>query len=459
MNENNIVSYYINPEREEQLWKDCIFVFDTSSLLEFYYYSPKSQQEIFDTTFEKIKNRLWIPGHVEYEYLRNRKNIISKLIDEKYDKLINEFLQPASKDILNVIKKVNELYKHTEKDNLHPYINKKITQTFKDRCNEFKEEYDKFNIEVTQEIKRRKKEIESTLNNDSILNKFKEFFTVGKEFNFNQIMGVVKEGQIRYKNEIPPGYEDGKGPKRKEGTQMYGDLIIWKQIIEFAKENKKTICLIINDVKPDWCYSNKRGNEHRIDRPKEDLIREIKDEANVEFWMYTFSQFLYKSRNLLNIKIKETVIKEVESVSKQQIIENDKKDSKLYKVSDIAKLLNCQCFEIYRKMQDNKFIIKDYKSDNVEENIMSMVKGWNESIGHSYLIENIMPYTIACPLYFNESLGFGKNEKYSINGHIECMANLEGYKEYLQKFINDILDSDSLEKYIQYENQFNKIFS
>ena len=49
-------------------------------------------------------------------------------------------------------------------------------------------------------------------------------------------MKVPVEGKHRYEFSIPPGYLDRNG---KIGTQIFGDLIIWKQMLDYAKKKKK----------------------------------------------------------------------------------------------------------------------------------------------------------------------------------------------------------------------------
>jgi hypothetical protein len=46
-----------------------------------------------------------------------------------------------------------------------------------------------------------------------------------------QLKSLALEGEERYKNEIPPGYRDGKKDASRDPFRKYGDLIIWKQII------------------------------------------------------------------------------------------------------------------------------------------------------------------------------------------------------------------------------------
>jgi len=67
---------------------------------------------------------------------------------------------------------------------------------------------------------------------------------------------------------MPPGFMDTN--KDKKGGFLYGDLIIWKEIIAFAHKNKKDILFVTNDTKKDWF-------ENDLFHPK--LIEEFKKET------------------------------------------------------------------------------------------------------------------------------------------------------------------------------------
>ena len=94
-----------------------------------------------------------------------------------------------------------------------------------------------------KEIKKQEAEIKSLNDDDTLLTAFEENIKVGPESSFSDVMEIVSEGELRYKFEIPPGYMDLKD---KIGTQIFGDLIIWKQILSHAKNiNKNVITLFI----------------------------------------------------------------------------------------------------------------------------------------------------------------------------------------------------------------------
>ena len=61
-----------------------------------------------------------------------------------------------------------------------------------------------------------------------------------------------EEGEKRYSKNIPPGYKD----KGKGGLREYCDLIIWKEILGYAKEENKNVTFMTDDVKEDWWERN-----------------------------------------------------------------------------------------------------------------------------------------------------------------------------------------------------------
>ena len=73
------------------------------------------------------------------------------------------------------------------------------------------------------------------------------------------ILKVISDsGQVRYNHKLPPGFEDDK----KE-INLFGDLIIWLEILEFCKSsNTKKAILITNDNKKDWVYAPSKISEN-----------------------------------------------------------------------------------------------------------------------------------------------------------------------------------------------------
>ncbi|OQP67179.1 hypothetical protein A3860_02120 [Niastella vici] len=64
-----------------------------------------------------------------------------------------------------------------------------------------------------------------------------------------------------------------------------------------------------NDIKEDW------WNKKEI--PKDDLILEFKLKTGKQFWAYTFSDFLYKAKEILKLDIANKTLEEIEKISSE----------------------------------------------------------------------------------------------------------------------------------------------
>ena len=311
--------YQLSEEREKQLWESATIVFDSSSLLDFYLYPFKHQDTIIRETFEKLQGRLWLPNHVEFEYLKNRESSILKLVPEKYNPLIKEFNE-IKEPLEKVVKKIKELKDRTKKDDNHPHLEGIFFDKLINNLNDLVNEKNVIDGKLKKVITEIEKDLKKLLSEDKVLDAINKYFQIGEEYSYQKVMEIVSEGKLRYEFDIPPGYEDSRGQNKKQGTQIFGDLIIWKQIINYATKTKNNIILICNDLKNDWCHIDK--NSKRIINPREELIKEIKDEAGVEFWMYNMSQFLYESKKYLQANIEEGDIMDISEVNFVQEVLN-----------------------------------------------------------------------------------------------------------------------------------------
>lgn len=249
-------------EEFEKLWKECIFVFDTNTLLNMYRYSRSTVDNYFEVLTELKNNKqLWIPHQVGYEFFENRINVISE-----YEKSYDEILSTLTTTKENIDKK----YKN------HPFLDLK----------DIKEKIDKGLSSVIKDIEDKKNKHPKWLENDEVLKKINELFNgnVGKAYDEQKINEITKDGQNRYEKKIPPGFKDNNKPNDKK----FGDLILWFQIIDKAIEFKKPIILVSGDVKEDW-WLEKEGK--RI-MPLPQLKKEMLDKAKVDFHIYTADKFL-----------------------------------------------------------------------------------------------------------------------------------------------------------------------
>jgi hypothetical protein len=129
---------------------------------------------------------------------------------------------------------------------------------------------------------------------------------LGLHYSHEKLNEVYKLGKERYQQEIPPGY----GDKDKEGIKKYGDLVLWFQIIDKAKEANKPIILITDDRKEDW-WTKIRG---KIIGPRPELTSEMLSEAGISFYLYQTQPFMENAKKFLKMQVKQKAIDEVREI-------------------------------------------------------------------------------------------------------------------------------------------------
>ena len=415
-------------EREKKLWKDAVFIFDSSALLDFYFFPKKTREKIYIEIFEKMLNRLWIPAHVQFEYLKNREKIIKKPIAEKFI--------PLEKEVKAVKAKVNEVNKYidsiinkTKKDDKHPHIVQTKISDFKTKVEAFLKTTENFEKDFLEQINSAKAEVLSVEKNDDVFDSIEKYFNVGAKFTFNKILDITKEGKHRYEFKIPPGYGDSLTGNKK-GTQIFGDLIIWKQIIEYATEKKLPIIFITNDISKDddWCYIDKNK---KIISPREELIKEINDASNIEFWIYTQPDFLYKSNEYLKSTIEEESIKNATFMlntrhSNQESLtykcSQCKRSNTIYK-NDLDLDFECVGSDDRNMGNENQYEAKEYFECECGNEIEAIFEIWEYPVGsHNY--DSIKLYGGVLIDSFDFTIDFFNEEE---REEVECYLCCEKY--------------------------------
>lgn len=235
-----------------------LIVLDTNVLLELYRQPANISLDVI-SALKRILNNIYIPRQVYDEYLKNYHKICGD--EKKKYKKVTEELSDSLKKLQNdIAKKVGEYRKHnyTDISKLQNNLNEKIKDTQ--------------NI-ITEFEKSHHAEIQ--LNIDFLQNdKVKEFVdlllnqgNIGEKIPFSKKLLLLQEGQVRYDNLIPPGFQDSA----KNGETKYGDLFVWKDIITIAKEKNTNIIFVCNDTKEDWWEKNK------------DTLIDLRQELNEEF--------------------------------------------------------------------------------------------------------------------------------------------------------------------------------
>ena len=278
---------YYRPTEDEfsELWKNCLFVLDANVLLNLYRYSQETSGS-FTAILDQISDRLWVPHQAALEYQRRRLDVIAQQA-KAYDE-IQKLLDETQ----------NQLESRLRAFQRHPLIDvdrsfKRIERTF---------------TTIKRELNKRKQEHPDLLEDDHLRATITSLFDgkVGSPYSQEQLDEIYKRGKVRYEREVPPGYLD----VNKEGVRKYGDLVLWFQVIDKAKETKETVILVTDDRKEDWWLRFKG----QTIGPRPELVEEMLSQAGVSFYMYQADPFMEHAQKYLERQVKQEAIDEVRDI-------------------------------------------------------------------------------------------------------------------------------------------------
>ena len=279
---NKFPGYYRPTEDEfKDLWENGLFVFDTNVLLDLFRYSDETVNALIDN-ISNLGMRVWIPYRVSLEYHRNLNEVISSQINS----------------YKRTIETLEEFKKQLDAKRSHPFLDNKLHDEIRAFCEKF-----------DSVLSDKKDEVELLITENLIKEKISSLLDdkVGDGFEKAKIEEICSDGVKRYADKCPPGYMDCKG---KQGIEMYGDLVIWNEIIEKSKAENSNIILITGDVKEDWFLKH----SGKTLGPRPELIHEFRTETNKLFYAYPTNQFLEFSNKYFKSNIDKQVIDEVEKV-------------------------------------------------------------------------------------------------------------------------------------------------
>lgn len=292
---NRFAEYYELPEeRIKEIWDNSLIVFDTNVLLNLYRYNEDARTE-FINVIKFYKERLWIPYQVGLEFHRRREEIM-----RKNAKAYNVLAEKLSKELMGVVSSLEGEYAR------HPYINMKDIKSRVKKCAD----------SIKRTLDKQEKVHPDFSKGDETLNTITELFDgkVGADFSEKELEMLYKDGEKRYANKVPPGYCDEKNKKDNGKRSLYGDLIVWKQTLEYCKEQKRNAIFITDDYKTDWW--DKVEGKHS---PRKELIKEFADYTEQGVIIYDSSRFLDYAKRNKELIISAKTIKEVEKVKNDNI--------------------------------------------------------------------------------------------------------------------------------------------
>lgn len=287
--------FYREPFNKENMTNEnTIIVFDTNSLFNVFRFTPEASKEYFEI-IQSIQDKIYIPYLVALEFHFHKSETL--LLNEiNVTKFKNDFSKNWNKVKSDAVKKLFSSL--TFRNDLQQ---NELTTFLSNLLNSDKLDIEAKLIEKISSISDNQK------NTFKILIQIMESKT-GERYTQDMITKIEKEGEERYKNGIPPGFNDAnkKLSRSYNGIkyqQKFGDLIIWKDIISKAKEDRiKHVIFVTSDGKQDSktdlnykvCVGNDgNGKEkYQIIGPRIELIEEMKNDTGADFYLMDELEFM-----------------------------------------------------------------------------------------------------------------------------------------------------------------------
>lgn len=237
---------------------------DSSALLRLYRYSAGTLKDV-KAAVDSFRPNVFLPHQIGLEFHRNRYRAISQQYDT-FDKFLRDY--------------------HSKRDELlkgirdHHFLDEK----------KYKLEFEKLEAKIKKDVERKRKQYPNYFKSDTILKWVTKTFgkAIGDKYPPEILLEKIREAEVRYLAEIPPGFRDSE---TKKDTRQFGDYILWCQILDHARTLKSPVVLVIDDVKTDWwTISNPGKKENRLPHPY--LLQEVWDVAKQRIVICTSDEFL-----------------------------------------------------------------------------------------------------------------------------------------------------------------------
>lgn len=268
---NAFRAYYPPTEEElKDLWENGLIILDAGALLVFFRYSASTRDEFLRVLTDK-KDSLWLPHQVGLEFHRNRLKVVAEQ-KQGFERTI-KFLTELSDHAHDSISKLN-IRRHITLDLevLDRRLNKRIEKVAAD----------------VRKLQKAHRESLKSGADDKILIQIADLYEsrLGEPYDKEGLAKLYAEGSDRYDREQPPGYMDRKDKKEPD---MYGDLVLWNQILDKGKEAKRPAVFITDDLKEDWWLfvSGERKG------PRTELVEEYYEASGKRILFYTPQSFLH----------------------------------------------------------------------------------------------------------------------------------------------------------------------
>jgi len=291
--------YTLSPQGRGSLSRYATFTLDSNVLLNIYGLGLEARDAFLGMLRQLAdQDRLWLTHQAGLEFQRLRPGkVLEQLVPSRH---VRRALGKAHDEVQKELGNLND----------HPFIDSsqilKSTRRLRD--------------EITTRLEQQEREFSQRLRKDELREAIDELFenAVGPPYSREELSGIHKEGRNRYKERIPPGFGDAKeyGGKKDE-PECYGDLVLWKQILDYAKETRRPVVLITEDrKKADWYWMVDPDNkDSELLGPHPKLVEEMLEVTGRRFHIARTAVFSKWMSKYLGRRMAPEVIEEIEEAS------------------------------------------------------------------------------------------------------------------------------------------------
>ncbi|MEU2206944.1 PIN domain-containing protein [Streptomyces hygroscopicus] len=271
-------------------------ILDTNALLGLYRMDSVARGEYLNV-LQNLAPRIWVPRQVLDEFHKNRLSALDSHMNALTEK--SQAVEGAVNELENKLRdfaKLRSLSGRQVADYMRPL--QELTSEISRRV---EVDVKSFDLSAGQ-----------LASSDPILERLSALLDgrVGDKVNLEEIERRKALAVHRGSQEVPPGYKDYK----KRGDDGVGDCLIWLEILDYAKVEKRPILFVSSDTKEDWM----RYQCGLVIGPRPELIEEMRQVAGVEYHHVTLPELLSRVGAVLMVSVSQETIDQAKHVQEHE---------------------------------------------------------------------------------------------------------------------------------------------
>lgn len=372
--ENNMkyFSPFHAPEFNKNIYKeeDTLVMFDTNFFLDILR-MPVDESKKYLKAIDTLKANKFVSFFSVAEFNYNKKYIKTAYVRDQIDN-IYKGIEAKKKDLefLNVEK----MFDKTQLKTLNYFVGKEL-ETVDKTINSLKKDVQQALSKVSTKLKGNFLSAEEDIYTETLE---KLYTYMGDIPSQDFIDSVEEDGEKRYEDKTPPGFNDSEKVGYKiikdiKFQEKFGDLLIWKDLISHAKnENIKRIVWITND----GTSKSKNDLIKRVDGLslglRIELITEMILETEYDLYIQTNEKFVNDVLNENVSNNESNTESDIISFNRKSVITNaeeyntstfdlNREAKNLFRINDRELIKNKKIYEDPKEIEDN---ISDYYLHN-----------------------------------------------------------------------------------------------